>query len=362
VNIWFAANIGEGSNGGIARSMRQFAHGLQNRGHEVYIYFGTPGAAGRNYLVFAARLGLRLLLHAGSAPEWIIARSSDGFVCALVAKALRLKTRVALHNHGWEEIATEVERRLPRSLVSYPTTWKAALVRLPLLRATLSLCSCCISGTLTEARWLAVRYPRYQTKVRYVPNGVAVSQDAARLEKSEPTPLFLAIGGLTWKKNLEHTLAVFEQVRLEVPGARLILVGADNATDGNRFGASPWIEVVESEPPDRMPSWYETCPFLIASSRYEGGHSFAILEALSFGCVVFASMIPSTMEIIRDRVNGVLISGCDVRQDAQVIRRVMGQKELMQSIRKYARRTALRNRWERQTARLEKALCTKPCG
>ena len=74
---------------------------------------GERGALVRgNYLVFAFALCKRLLLHAAKPPDWIIARSTDGVVCALAAKIFGMKTKIALHNHGWEERAYEVEKRL----------------------------------------------------------------------------------------------------------------------------------------------------------------------------------------------------------------------------------------------------------
>ena len=356
VNIWFAANIAPESSGGIARSMREFAQGLQSRGHLTELYFRKQGGSD-NYLWFTVRLGMRLLMRAKNPPDWIIARSSDGFVSAVIAGMLRLKTKVALHNHGWEEMVIAVERRLPRSIVSHPTTWRAALVRLPLLRATLALSACCLSGTLTETRRLAARYPRYRQKMRYIPNGVFLSQDTKSGVCADTVRTFLAVGGWTWKKNIEHTLAVFNLVHDAVPSARLVLAGATEKNDIAAMKSGGYIETLGAVDPGRMTELYVACPYLLVSSRYEGGHSFAILEALSHGCIVFATKIPSTMEIIKDRVNGIFISGCDAEGDAEIIISVLRRKELLHALSKQAKSTAFRNRWQRQVERLEKVLC-----
>jgi hypothetical protein len=71
-----------------------------------------------------------------------MARSFDGVLCALACRVLYLSTRMILHNHGWEEYVYDVERRLPANLGAVPrTTWKAKLVRFPLLRLMLRACT-----------------------------------------------------------------------------------------------------------------------------------------------------------------------------------------------------------------------------
>jgi glycosyltransferase involved in cell wall biosynthesis len=359
VIIWLAANIPADSKGGVSRSMAGLSEGLRQRGHST-VLVTARNKGSDNYLVFALNLCLRLLLHRGNPPDWIIARSSDGVFCALAAKAFALKTMIALHNHGWEEIVGDVEKRLPHRLVAFPTTWKARILRLPLLRVSLSLCDCCFSGTIAEIRWLAKKYPNHRHKMRYLPNGVHVDPDNAWEEPIDAPPHFLSVGNDTWKKNLGHVIAVFRELRKKTPEARLFLVGTGDSVvtnvdfTGDDHGA---ITVVTEEDPQRMSRWYGECPYYISCSRYEGGHSFALLEAMSHGCVVFASAIPSTMEIIRNEVNGMLIGGVEPELDGLAVQRALYQKELIGRLRRNARSTAGRNRWDRQVSRLEKTLC-----
>jgi glycosyltransferase involved in cell wall biosynthesis len=366
MNIWFAANIPKNSYGGVSRSMRELSEGLQKRGHCTTIVYGGPGILGCNYLTFALKLCVRLLAHAGNSPEWIIARSTDGVLCAAAAKMLGLKTKVALHNHGWEEYVYEIEKKLPRAIISPATSWKARAVRFPLLRAGLFLCTCCISGTLFETRWIAQRYPRHRKKMRYLPNGVCARQDQYWRKDREAPLNILAIGGRTWKKNIEHSIAVFTTIADHEPGATLFLIGAGfskgdapKELNGVRSYKEDRIVVVQEEKPGLMSRWYTQCPFVISSSRFEGGHSLVILEALSYGCVVFASGLPSTKEIISHAGNGIILGGLSVDDDAQVILDVLANKDLIEQMRRKAFKTAQRNRWDRQVDRLEDILCTK---
>ena len=325
VNIWFAANIPQESCGGVARSMRGLSEGLrQGHGFDTEIVYGFRGRIRGNYLFFACSLCLRLLLHVKNPPRWIIARSTDGVFCAIAARTLGIKTKIALHNHGWEEIAYCIEKKLPADFVGARSTWRARFIRFPLLRTAIFFCDRCISGTLCETRWLAKRYPLGRKKYAYIPNGV-VKNIVARL-----------------------------------PDANLVLVG----TGGNIKYFSEELRdyrrnylIVPLENPDGMATWYEKCPYLISSSRYEGGHSLAILEAMSFGCVVFATDIPSTREIIVDKKNGVFIGGHSAEEDARTILEVVADRELVARIRTGAFHSARRARWSRQVGRLKAVLC-----
>jgi glycosyltransferase involved in cell wall biosynthesis len=248
-----------------------------------------------------------MLAAGGRRPDWIVARSFDGVACALAARILRLNTRIALHNHGWEEYVHEVERRLPHSAVTSPTTWKARAVRFPLLRLCLALCDRCVCGTVAEMRWLARRYPRRRRKLAFVPNGVALRESCVWGGAIECPPAFLIVGPPTWKKNAEYACAVFAAISERSADARLFWIGSDCALPPpaahciRRRGA---VTHVPHEAPENMPRWYAACPFLISASRFEGGHSLAVLEAMSFGVVVFASPIPSTLEIVRHSDSG----------------------------------------------------------
>jgi glycosyltransferase involved in cell wall biosynthesis len=105
-----------------------------------------------------------------------------------------------------------------------------------------------------------------------------------------------------------------------------------------------------------MVRWYETCPYLLSTSRYEGGRSLAILEAHNRGMVVFATAIPSTREIVRDGATGILLSGSDGARDASRILETIANGGLCRSIGAAAWQSVGRQRWQRQGTRLEKLL------
>lgn len=355
--IWFAASVPESSKGGVQRSMKIFSQYLESSGNQVRIIYAKERNK-NNYLFFSFMLSFRLLLNMRNPPDWIIARSSDGFFCALLSKLLRLQTKVAVHNHGWEEKAYQIESSLPKRIINNRTSWKAHLIRFPLLKASLMLSDICINGTIEEAKWISVRYRWSLRKMRIIPNGVKVPEKPFWPLQDNVPLNFLIIGGFTWKKNLEYGLQLFFKVS-EKKSAHLFLVGtgdisASNLSLINAFGDS--VTIISNEAQEKMTHWYHTCPFLISTSRYEGGRAFSILEAQSEGCVVFGTRIPSTCELISNKINGILLSGTDPDQDCNRIISVCSDTGQTRVLGTNAWECAKRSSVERQGSRLLRVL------
>ncbi|MCU0609350.1 MAG: glycosyltransferase family 4 protein [Chitinispirillaceae bacterium] len=359
MRIWFAAAQRSNNFGGVYRSVSSLAAQLSRRGHKVTIIWSDHEGK-KEQFYFAVRLFIRLLFSLFHRPHWIIARSSDGLLCAIARRlGITAGTRVALHSHGWEEKVYEVERRIPRTLISHPTTWKARLLRFPLLRRTLRDSDLCICGTIEEARFIGNRYPQHAPKIVVVGNGVDHTPAPFWPGQSELPHSFLLVAGFTWKKNVEYALALFSCVLAAIPDARLFCVGTGTVPRSARKAIDSLgdaVFIVEREQPRKMSRWYETCPFLLSASRYEGGRSLAILEAQNLGMVVFATAIPSSREFIRDSKTGILISGCDELRDSERIIETVTDSGRCRSIGTAAWKSAGRMSWERQGGRLEKLL------
>ena len=354
MRIWFAAAIPKDSRGGVERCMQNLARGLRARGHETRVIPAGRRAPFNWYVVFMVTLLLRLIASGRRAPDYLVARSCDGLLCMLYGLLPGVRTRVVLHNHGWEEQAAALERRLPRSVLTSPTTWRARICRFPLLRTSLALCYRCMSGTVDQMRYLARCYPRARHRLTLVPNGVDVPRGPYRLPDVTRPAELLFVGAPTWKKNLEYAEAVMEKLHEECPEALLWVVGVPAGRRPVAAGDS--IRHVSSVDPERMNEWYERCPYLLSTSRYEGGHSLAILEAMSWGMVVFASPIASIREFVRHGRNGFLLHGADPSRDALQIRQVIRDPERVRTTALRAARAAHRHRVERQVNRMERWL------
>ena len=177
--------------------------------------------------------------------------------------------------------------------------------------------------------------------------------------ETERPPSFLIVGGFTWKKNVEYGISLFRAVLTAIPEARLFIVGTRYISPAKQKlidSLGDAVYVVEREHPKKMFRWYRTCPFLIATSRYEGGHSLAILEAQNHGMVVFTTAIPSTREIVRDNENGILLSGGTLEADSARIIETCRNTNVCASIGFAAWQSAKEQEWERQAQRLIKIL------
>jgi glycosyltransferase involved in cell wall biosynthesis len=359
MKIWFAAAIAQDSAGGVAASMRGLSEDLKNRGHDCCMITAGTSSLSRNYLWFSLKLAAKLVVSRRDRPDWIVARSTDGLACSLCCRLFGLKTKTALHNHGWEEKVYEAEKEITGISVVPKTTWKAGLLRFPLLRAMLLLCDACICGTIEEARWLGKRYPYAKGKLFFVPNGVSV-RPKRYWDFHASVPLhFLLVGSVTWKKNVGHAVSVFNEVKKRFPDARLFVVGASAGEVSSLTQNNSGIEAVKGVPPNDMARWYARCPFFISCSRYEGGRSLALLEAMSFGCVAFVSAIPSSREVVHDGVNGIVLSSTSPGMDAGVIADTIASVGLCDSLSSKAYLFSKRQSWERQARRCERILCSR---
>jgi glycosyltransferase involved in cell wall biosynthesis len=355
MKIWLIAHIAPDSRGGVARSMHSLAEGLRQRGHIISLFYASP-LTKSNYLLFAIAITFKYLMSLINPPDVIIARSTDGAGAFALVRLLKRKTHCILHSHGWEEHAYTFEQRLSSTCITSPTTYKSRLIRFPLLRATLALSHTCISGTLYEARWIKEHYPERSHKSNYIGNGTDTLKHSALVERDLSMPHFLTVGGRTWKKNIELSLSIFAAIHTRIPAARLTVIGTQQHSTDPLLPSNSitYLPVVE---PSDMAYWFQQCPFLIAPSRYEGGHPFTILEAMAHGCIVFASSCFSHREIIRDTINGF----CNIDENAAVsamhIQYIFKDTASLKIISSRAHMTALHHRWSRQLDRLEKLLC-----
>lgn len=353
--IWFAAHIPANSSGGVNRSISELSKNLKTFGHATKIIHRKQH---ENLFLFSMKIAFHLCFSFKNSPDWIIARSTDGLICTILCKLFNFKTKTALHSHGWEEKVYELEKLIPGKLVNNPTTWKARFLRFPLLRLNLKLSSLCLTGTIEETRWIKGHYSYANNKINLITNGTDLQVEPYWTHKSFLPRDFLIVGGYTWKKNIQYGINLFINIHKTLPQSRLFLIGTGKTDSFYRYKKSldDSVTVIEEEPLESMHKWYVTCPFLISTSRYEGGYSLAILEALSRGAIAFATSIPSTREFITDFYTGVLLEGTDEQSDTQKIMRVIDDDNLIRKISMNAWKKASRYSWKRQSLRLEKLL------
>ena len=344
--------------GGVSRSMVELADGLRNRGHTVRL-ISKNRLPNHNYLVYAIKLSILLFHTIYNRPDWLIARSTDSLFCLILIKLFNIKTQVILHNHGWEESVYRLEKKMSRLVISNKTTWKARFIRFPLLRLTLRLCTYCLNVNNYEKKILGEKYPFTINKLLSIPNGVHCKKEVYWQNRSVPPYHFLCVGNMSWKKNMNYTLRLYYYLKRKLIHSHLFSIGTgiDDISLFHNYNLNKNdITNVPKASFKEMDKWYTTCPYLIVSSRFEGC-SLTILEALSYGIIVFATGIESNREIIQDGNNGYLITGSNIKSDLDVIVNLLNKKENLITVRKRAVETARYFSWSKQVLKLEKILC-----
>lgn len=161
-----------------------------------------------------------------------------------------------------------------------------------------------------------------------------------RVERSAPAcnareRMVLYVGSLSRRKNIERVIAIAQRLARE-DGVRTVFVGAGNDILAPfRAGIAPevahMLEFVGQVPClDMLADYYRRASCLLFPSLYEAS-PLPPVEAMSLGCPVIASAIPSLTERC-----GPAALYCDPLDDADIVaavRRVLGDNSLGQKLR-----------------------------
>jgi glycosyltransferase involved in cell wall biosynthesis len=134
------------------------------------------------------------------------------------------------------------------------------------------------------------------------PNGVDVGifvpgdrAHARRLLGLGPEPLAVCVGRLTRQKGQDLLLAAWPQVRAQVPGAQLVLVGDGPDRSVLQEKHVRGVRMVgSSSDPSR---WYAAADVVVAPSRWEG-MALVVLEAMASGRSVITSDVAGAREAV----------------------------------------------------------------
>lgn len=115
----------------------------------------------------------------------------------------------------------------------------------------------------------------------------------------------LCVGRLCFQKNFKFIIKEFKNTNTELA---LDIVGFGEEKNelkkiANDFNVS--VNFLDQLHHDDLMNLYSDYKYFITSSLYEG-HPKTLIEAMSSGCIVFASDIPSHSEIIEDKKTGLL--------------------------------------------------------
>lgn len=169
---------------------------------------------------------------------------------------------------------------------------------------------------------------------------IRVVYNAVRLpEGKEPPPAELAdvhghtrivvsIGRLMPWKGFDDVI----RVCAGLPDVRLFIIGDGphrNALEQQiaALGAGTIVQLVGSLPQERVASFLHRAHLFVLNSRYEG-LPHIVLEAMAAGVPVVATDAGGTRELVRDRVNGLLVPPGDTERLMHAIREALDDQAL----------------------------------
>ena len=290
-------------------------------------------------------------------------RKLDGFLFYLtlpfrVARHLRdFRADAVIVESPYEGFAVLLGRRLARSkaplILEVHGDWRTAmrLYGSPLRKLLAPL-----------ADWIAAAAVRRADAVRPVSQGMADIVRSVGKEPDEVFPAFIDIepfteppiaplpeqpraifiGVLELYKNIDGLAEAWRQAAPRVPNAHFRLVGAGSRTDiveqlvADLPEQTSWTPVLTTE---EVSQALDEASLLVLPSRSEG-LGRVIVEALCRGRPVVASWSGGTPDVIQDGVNGILVHPEDTGTLADVLVRVLSDRELVERMAAAARPSA----------------------
>ncbi len=309
--------------GGVPVSVETLRHGLEARGHSVWVM--APAA---REAVADPRVIRYPSIPAATYPEFCLPLPLAPRVSARV-RALGLDIFHAHHPFLLGPVARRFARRAGRPLVfTYHTRYEKYAHYVPFRRSLVEAAAVRLSTAFaasadtviapSQAVRDTLRARGVTTPVEVIPTGVDTGRfrpgdpGAARAALGLPAeaPLLLYVGRLDREKSIERILRAFALLHATVPLARLALVG--HGTEAVRLAALAQtlpatrnITFLPARSHDALPVCYQAADvFLFASETETQG--LVLAEAAACGVPVVSVSGPGCDEVVRDGETGLL--------------------------------------------------------
>jgi len=249
-------------------------------------------------------------------------QSPSSFAYALL-RSRKFPFVVTMHGTSFGEISSQLKR--PLSLSELPFNSDAFLNQ-PLWAfltfLEYRLADKLIAVSKATAKEAKLFYRLSDEKVVVIPNGVDIAklpEDSSR-EKSE---VILSIGRLVWRKGFHYLINAMPRILASFPDAKLYIVGEgpektrlDRQT--KKLGIEESVHILQKIPRTTLDSLFLKSAVYVQPSLYEP-LATTVLEAMSFGKAIVATMVGGLPEAIHDKVNGVLVEPGDSHRLSEAI-------------------------------------------
>jgi phosphatidylinositol alpha-mannosyltransferase len=351
--------------GGISEHVHHEAEELGRRGHEVVVFTGPAAPGWKDEGLEVVRLGFEYKF------------TSNGALSRMVlgGHLLRLRRLLASHRLDVVHVHAPLDPFLALLAVlaspcatvgtfhanfSPSSLWELLFVRLKMItgRAWRRL-----DGRIAvsdEARRSITHY--FEGELEIIPNGV--DTDRFRPDASVPAslddgrPKILFVGRSDPRKGLPLLLEAFSEVRRQVPGVRLVIVGVEQsevAESVRRLDAAVVqdISFAGYAPPEQMAGYFAGCDVFCSPATGQESQGIVLLEAMAAGRPPIAFAIPGYRDVVSHGVDGWLIEEVGAEPLAAGLSKMLGDPVQLARIAEAGRKTALGYSWRRVAERIE---------
>lgn len=209
---------------------------------------------------------------------------------------------------------------------------------------------------ISEAARSAIsRY--FPSAYRIIPIGVEVGRftsDVRGIERyRDGKKNVLFVGRLEPRKGLIFLLKAFPLVKEEIGKVRLIVVGGGSWESFYRRrvpkAVSEDVQFEGAVPGDLLPDYYASADVFCAPATGQESFGMVLLEALASGKPVVASRIEGYREVVRDRVDGLLVEPRNPRAIADGLVLLLKDDALREEFGARGRERAISYSWEKVT-------------
>lgn len=171
---------------------------------------------------------------------------------------------------------------------------------------------------------------KYKNPIQVRPNWVIIKNFKQKNDKK-----FISIGRLETQKNFEYLIELFSEYNIEIDVYGDGSLKEDLALKSKDIKAN--INFLGNTSNENIIDILNNNLFYISTSLFEGNPK-TVLEAMSNGCVVIASKIPSHEELIDHQHNGFLID-LNQKDNLNKIENLINDKKLLRKISKNAQKS-----------------------
>lgn len=189
-------------------------------------------------------------------------------------------------------------------------------------------------------------------RVEIIPNGVDFSTFANKDDggaKKEGVAI-LSVGRLEKVKGHSYLIEAFRNIKGEIPGARLVIVGEGSErknleTQVKDLGLSDSVELIGAVEHNKLPKFFAQADIFVMPSLSEG-FGVVALEAMAAGVPVVASRVGSLSDIIEDEKTGFLVEPQNPEDIKEAVFRILKDSKLRKNIVDNAKTNMHKYNWD----------------